>query len=74
MVIFQKVLFKAVEFKNKKNPKIMRFSNFFYFYLKIWIFEFSFNPHLPNLKLKTPPQKSPKNLSLLFKESFQIIG
>ncbi len=38
------------------------------------MFEFSFNPLLPNLKLKTPPQKSPKNLSLLFKESFQLIG
>jgi hypothetical protein len=61
MIIAQKVLFKAVEFKHKKNPKI-------------WIFEFSFNPLLPNLKPKTPPQKSPKNLSLLFQESFQIIG
>jgi hypothetical protein len=31
MVIFQKVLFKAVEFKHRKNPKIMTFSNFFIF-------------------------------------------
>jgi hypothetical protein len=71
MIISQKVLFEAVEFKHKKNPKSMTFSNFFYIYLKIWMFEFNFNPLLPNLKLKTLPQKSPKNLSLLFKEPFR---
>jgi hypothetical protein len=29
MIISQKVLFKAVEFKHKKNPKSITFLNFF---------------------------------------------